>query len=1028
MMKKQSQFLSAGILLFMLLSLLPFAVFAAEELTPEYVTGNAQGIITDKIMLPDETLSGAKITSWGSESPQRLFVSGCEAFPLAGDEDETVSLSANYETAQGAETASVDVVVPKVQVAMFPLVEQDFESTPIGELPVEQNGTWTRGGATELHNKAIGVAEDSTGNKVMAINNVGLGTSTGDNLFSYLTVNTSSYNTVEIEYDAAIYQGASSTWYAAGNSFNKDTIIRTWYSLNAAGQAVLQVQGEKSASDTSTSFTLAEKKNHIKTILHQPDAAVGTIEVSVNGGEMKTLKNNKLWIAGAKFSTIPFGTLRGTEINIEIDNLVIRVEQDPRIGLGKALESIQINGLDNISGDLVLPNESAAGGLPVIWYSSNPEVIGNDGKVSQTTSAADVTLYALVNNEGTWACKAFDAHVAPIWEGGLNLDLITGNSTGMVADKIELPETTLTGFRVERWISSNMERLLVVGNTAYPLAGSEAAAVTLTPVLDETFTGEARSFNVTVPERNERWENFVNEDFESTAPGGLPADTERAYWAGAVNDENGFVGVVYDEDTKSNALRVAHYKALNDKTYEADAFCDLSEYDWVVLEYDFNVKTGVANSWPSPGALGNGSTATVRCTQGIDKVSVQGSVAKEYTANYSPGWHRMKLVFNQETLLFSAYLDDTPVVENIQARNTSIGNGVFGILKQNAGDFLIDNYTIRTDVASARRANFFLETVNLGDLSAVQNDLVLPEKTPYGEVEIEWLSSNPDVISADGTVTRPPETGKDEEVSLYAVIRYENNWVAKKIDATVLRHLDNQEAVDKDIQEVTIPNKALCVDDLQLQKEGSWGSSIVWTSSNPAVINPDTGVVTLPAYNGGQITEVTLTAKAVSGDKESAPVSFTLRVPDDNLALRGTLTASSATVDGWAERAVDYDEATAWKMETTDSQKTFDVAFPDLVKLNYVTLKGSKEAELLSSTNGRDFTSLGFGTSFTFAAREVKYIRIRFTGREASISEIGLYLALSDDQSVKLDAEGIQIPESTSADIEIPEILSLIHI
>lgn len=75
------------------------------------------------------------------------------------------------------------------------------------------------------------------------------------------------------------------------------------------------------------------------------------------------------------------------------------------------------------------------------------------------------------------------------------------------------------------------------------------------------------------------------------------------------------------------------------------------------------------------------------------------------------------------------------------------------------------------------------EALKLTGLAAVSENLVLPTAGESGS-SISWISSNPEVIAPDGTVTRP--VGDPVDVTLTATVSYDTVSVEKKFTATVV--------------------------------------------------------------------------------------------------------------------------------------------------------------------------------------------------------------------------------------------------
>lgn len=160
-----------------------------------------------------------------------------------------------------------------------------------------------------------------------------------------------------------------------------------------------------------------------------------------------------------------------------------------------------------------------------------------------------------------------------------------------------------------------------------------------------------------------------------------------------------------------------------------------------------------------------------------------------------------------------------------------------------------------------------LDSIHLGDLSAVEDDLVLPTAGLYGS-RITWESSNPAVISNEGKVTRPSPEEPDAEVTLTATATKGSASATRVFEATVLRLLSDQEKAEFDANAIRLGNLSAVTQDLKLPTVGErHGSQISWTSSDPRfieIVDGHTGKVTRPEPGEGNA-EVALTATVTNG-------------------------------------------------------------------------------------------------------------------------------------------------------------------
>ncbi|WP_207428047.1 gliding motility-associated C-terminal domain-containing protein [Pedobacter sp. SYSU D00535] len=189
---------------------------------------------------------------------------------------------------------------------------------------------------------------------------------------------------------------------------------------------------------------------------------------------------------------------------------------------------------------------------------------------------------------------------------------------------------------------------------------------------------------------------------------------------------------------------------------------------------------------------------------------------------------------------------------------------------QNALDLAIKKYSEPTDAEAVTLAKEDLKvTYQLGDNATSVTQNVNLATAGLHESTIIWSSNNSAVIAADGTVTRPSFTTGDTEVKLTATITRGAATETKDFDLTVLKNsATDAEAVTlaKEDLKVTYQlgdNATSVTQNVNLETAGLYGSSISWSSNNPAVIAAD-GTVTRPSFITGD-TEVKLTATITRG-------------------------------------------------------------------------------------------------------------------------------------------------------------------
>lgn len=185
------------------------------------------------------------------------------------------------------------------------------------------------------------------------------------------------------------------------------------------------------------------------------------------------------------------------------------------------------------------------------------------------------------------------------------------------------------------------------------------------------------------------------------------------------------------------------------------------------------------------------------------------------------------------------------------------------------------------------------ESLDLGDLSAVESNLNLPEK--FKGVDISWISDNESVIATDGTVTRPE---LDTEVILKAVLNLGNISKEKEFIAKVLRTDDAEALISRISFPYSTEEGKEVYGNITLPEtvEGTGGQvSIEWETDHPEIINvneiPNDGVYADDPAPAGTVTrpledtKVTMTAKVeCRGDTAEKNFVFTVKAKPEAIS------------------------------------------------------------------------------------------------------------------------------------------------
>lgn len=196
------------------------------------------------------------------------------------------------------------------------------------------------------------------------------------------------------------------------------------------------------------------------------------------------------------------------------------------------------------------------------------------------------------------------------------------------------------------------------------------------------------------------------------------------------------------------------------------------------------------------------------------------------------------------------------------------------ITKGSASDTQTFEVTV-AKITAQDTLNQAADTLSLGDLSALTENISLP-LSGYGGAQIEWSSSKPLVIAADGTLTRPSYNSGDTDVTLTATLQLAGLTKTKDFTAHVLRlPMSDTEAVDAAYKALELPITTV-TGDVYLPKDALNGVQVSWSSNQPQFLD-HTGHVTFPSYVQGDQT-ITLEAVVSRGAVELRK-TFSLLVP-----------------------------------------------------------------------------------------------------------------------------------------------------
>ncbi|MGZ4134233.1 MAG: immunoglobulin-like domain-containing protein, partial [Tumebacillaceae bacterium] len=558
----------------------------------------------------------------------------------------------------------------------------------------------------------------------------------------------------------------------------------------------------------------------------------------------------------------------------------------------------------NITGDLTLPTEGI-NGTTITWTSNKSDVVTTTGVVhrprydksdvtvtltakiskgtANTTKTFSVTVKKKAQNDADSVAAEFDSLVEKTIKGS-NTDLTA------VTKKLNLVTTGVTATHTTITWSSNKPGVVAAdGTVTRPAYMDGDAAVILTATISKGQVNTTKTFSVNVQKNSpvtdvEKILYAVNAITESSIKG---SNKDLAHITQKLNlpttGANG-VKITWSSDTdaiQSNGKIVAPSYLNGDVTGHLTATFSFGNapVNTSISEDLPNSKTFTVTVLRANPTSDTDRTSADSDALNVDKIKKQNADLDEVTGNLTlptSGTYgsQIKWTSSDASVISTSGIVHRP---NFGAGNKTVT--LTAVVSKGAVTRDPKTFTVTvlekepasdTDAVVAAK-----NAITLGDidLHAVVSDLTLPTTGPYGTT-ISWASSNTDVIGTDGKVTRPATVNAD--VVLTATITKHNVTQTRTFNVTVSRlGISDLEAVTHAKESLTLANLDAVVSDLTLPSSGTDGTTITWSSNQPAVID-NTGKVNRPAYNQQNAT-VKLTATITKGS-DSVTKDFTATV------------------------------------------------------------------------------------------------------------------------------------------------------
>lgn len=414
-------------------------------------------------------------------------------------------------------------------------------------------------------------------------------------------------------------------------------------------------------------------------------------------------------------------------------------------------------------------------------------------------------VFSALNGDGAtiWGVQQPEQDNAQVIQAVLDDLSLPENFKG---EAIDLPTVGTRGSTIS-WSSDNGRVIKTDGTVIRPNAGDGDQSVRLTATVSRQGASSSQAFDIVVPERQTfnrvaafDFEGDLSETLGNFAAGSATGD--RVFNTGMVDFSSGHDGQALSLDGSNGVLlpqglinnyeyTVSFWVNPNVITGFTPAFFGAVniQQDDAGNPFSNNWINLLPQGWDGNTMFWSGSEAWLDGTtgeripemawshvafsvkRGLVKVFINGE--EKFSAGnlsdfFSDNEGTFALGVNYWDIPFNGLIDELNIYE------AALAGGEIKALD-------IDKLPSSELLASAE------QILDLGDISAVQDDLYLPVTGPYASA-INWSSSDPSVIAIDadtGVVTRPGRESSNVDVTLTAAINLDGQATSKTFVATV---------------------------------------------------------------------------------------------------------------------------------------------------------------------------------------------------------------------------------------------------
>lgn len=446
----------------------------------------------------------------------------------------------------------------------------------------------------------------------------------------------------------------------------------------------------------------------------------------------------------------------------------------------------------------------------------------------------------------------------------------------LVDDLCELPTLVADEVDVEWALSANAQDYIDL-ETGYVTQGEEEIEASLTATLSVGSASTTKTYNFKIPALGASVDGnpsvmtmAYREEFNEPNPDRI---VTRDGAVGRVAIENGVLSM--STSSASGSATNANIYLKEDKSEVKGEFAvDFVVEKGATCEGPQMVLTNEAGTWMTDIRWYSNNMVRLLYYNASGVREMVDCSAADFDIS---GRVKLTIQADTEAGLVSLFINNKPAVLNKPMKTEGITKMMFTKDSQvftTKIDHFRFYYTKTEDSRAAR--------LDAGDLTynsifgpseitdgVIAYDVTLPTRGMRGST-ITWTSSDEDIISNEGVLTRPEA---DTQVTMTATVVSGDSTETVTFNVTALRGGDGDLVIlRKDYDAVTLESiltgaltgDDLIQDDLDLYTEGAYGSTISWATTNAELIAAD-GSVTRPLNQEGNI-YATLTATITNGD------------------------------------------------------------------------------------------------------------------------------------------------------------------